>query len=625
MSKISAYATVTAVVNTTDYVPVVRDNGDGTFTNKKISTVDLKSANAGLGGISDVLLSGTILDGQALVYELSSGKWKNKASGGVPTGGTVGQTLVKQSSVDGAAVWAGVGNTTGNPAAGAHRYWRIQYVSGNHGTYLSAFDIQFRQTAGTTEHPTGGTILETNTRAGFAGTDAFDGSDATRWALDSYANIGTATLGYYYATAISVAQVRMFVNNGETPNSYNIQYSDNGTAWTTALAVTGQTNWATEVLHAMPLTTVYGLSVPVSGLSDALIATPTDGQVLTYEAATSKWKNKAAAGGSGGTGSATLGPVYEFGDFAPPAASMFTSVAATGVTVTMTDASRKGLSVATVGGSGGDNMYYALRDVSTWGTAWKVRTRVKNSLISGSYPATGLGIYDSATQKAMLITAQNEGTVGTIQLNQRANLTTFAANVASYASNHPPLWYEVERAGTAMYYRYSWDGVIFHTYTSTTTAYLAAITHVCVGGPAYSNSTPDQIAGFLCTYWDDPVSTAASRTIGGGGGSPTAAAAHVLANVLTYSKNCTMTNPATGVYKFTFTTPIPAHCVPTAAATFNNDAADDTGMYCSFSRNTSQSADVTWVNSIIVMTRRHTDGSLLQPQNLRLLMTNPEF
>lgn len=105
--------------------------------------------------------------------------------------------------------------------------------------------------------------------------------------------------------------------------------------------------------------------------------------------------------------------------------------------------------------------------------------------------------------------------------------------------------------------------------------------------------------------------------------SPTAAAAHMLNGATTYTKNCSMTNPATGIYKFTFTTPIPDHCVPIVGATFNNDAADDTGMYCSFSRNTSRSDDVTWINGITVMTRRHTDGTLLQPQNLRLAMLDP--
>lgn len=524
MAKLSAYPLIGSILDA-DIISILRANGDGTFTNYTVNFAATKAAQtvSNLDSLTDVDLSVAATNRQALCYDLTTSSWKagsllptvttktvssilaltdistsgqgvvrmNSATavsltvppnssvafpigaqievtqsgaglvtlaagagvtvnaaaslisttqhqrgvltktdtdtwnfawlgsaassgGGVPNGGTVGQILVKQSATNGDAVWSGVGNTTGgSPAAGAHSYWRIQYVSGNNGTYLSAFDIQFRQTAGVAVHPTGGTVLEAHTRSGFLASDAFDANDTTRWALDDYANLSAAYLGYHYATPVSVAQVRMFVSNTETPNSYNIQYSDDGVTWTTALAVTGQTNWATEVLHTMPITTVYGLQVPVSGLSDAVIASPADGQVLTYEAATSKWKNKAATGGSG----------------------------------------------------------------------------------SGPSTATNVVAYMHATS---------------------------------------------------------------------------------LGAPVVSDS-----------------------------------------------KNITMTRLAAGVYKMTFATPLAPHCIPTADAMFNPDAADDTGIYCSFSRNTAYSADLSWVNSVIVNTRRHTDGSLLDPQNLRFMMTDP--
>lgn len=46
------------------------------------------------------------------------------------------------------------------------------------------------------------------------------------------------------------------------------------------------------------------VTIPVSALSDAVIASPANNDVLTYETATSKWKNKPAP--SGGGGSSTL-------------------------------------------------------------------------------------------------------------------------------------------------------------------------------------------------------------------------------------------------------------------------------------------------------------------------------
>lgn len=45
---------------------------------------------------------------------------------------------------------------------------------------------------------------------------------------------------------------------------------------------------------------VHSGSASVATLSDAVITTPVDGEVLTYEASTQKWKNVAPTGGPGG-------------------------------------------------------------------------------------------------------------------------------------------------------------------------------------------------------------------------------------------------------------------------------------------------------------------------------------
>lgn len=44
-----------------------------------------------------------------------------------------------------------------------------------------------------------------------------------------------------------------------------------------------------------------GGSASLSGSTDVALNTPANNQVLTYDSSTSKWKNAASAGGSGGS------------------------------------------------------------------------------------------------------------------------------------------------------------------------------------------------------------------------------------------------------------------------------------------------------------------------------------
>jgi hypothetical protein len=209
-----------------------------------------------------------------------------------PVGGSAGQVIVKQSNTDRDVAWADRADKIVT-TAGAHSYWRVRYLTGNHASFLSAFDIQFRQKAGVTEHPAGGTVLEMQTRGGFLASAAFDADDTTRWALDDIANIGVAYLGYHYASPVEVAEVAMLVTNGETPKDYNVDYSDDGLGWLTALQVRNQTVWdATRKLHAMPTKTVKGFGPgALTALSDVDLSTaPSDKQYLVFDAVAGKWK-----------------------------------------------------------------------------------------------------------------------------------------------------------------------------------------------------------------------------------------------------------------------------------------------------------------------------------------------
>lgn len=912
MSKMSAYPVVPSFLDS-DYFPVIRANGDGTFSNYKATFAASKAAQtiSTLATITDVLLSSvsansiivwdgahwvnkkrwavntqaasytlaltdayssvrmnvaaansltippesaanfdigtqieviqsgagvtTITPGvgvtinssaalaataqhqKGLLIKVAADTWNfvwlgsgSGAGGGVPSGGTTGQVLVKQSGVDGAVAWTGVGDVTTTALnAGAHAYWRIQYVSGNNGTFLSAFDIQFRQAAGVTEHPTGGTVLEAHTRSGFLASDAFDANDTTRWALDSYANLNAAYLGYHYATPISVAEVRMFVSNTETPNSYNIQYSDDGVAWTTALAVTGQTNWATEVLHAMPSTTTvvsHGLQVPLAKLSDVSIPTispANKNQPLVYQPGagvvwSKSYYNDGVAtvtlpqvptvgnyivmiGSSFGGGTLlragngvngwkllqTSGPssrdyvdimvrkvvagdttTLNLGSSPSQAKISLFEVCAPSFDLTVTNpsymyndqggawdntqwtfnegnvfttASTPCLVLVHAGwNQGAQGSFNAPFDVNqdnsftgnpnamnSWlmqsapgvvsvsgvlppnmnfqtcgAVAFPLATVATNAWKAGPTPATRLTqmadasvsfvkegdllTYDRATQKwknkdpnpvntqtGNYTLVQGDG-YGTVRMNV-ATANTLTIPPESSVFFRIGTLVEVNQTGAGLTTIAPGAGVTLNTagaLVSTTqhqkcfllkvasnTWNVAWVGGASSGGGSLATLSDAVIAspadGQVLTYeaasakWKNKAAT-------GGTGSSSVGTTGNTTNVVAYlhatglatpaisdSKNCSLSRLAAGVYKFTFLTAIPAHCVPSVAATFNNDAADDTGLYCSISRNTTYSADVTWVNSIIINTRRHTDGTLLDPQNLRLTMTDP--
>lgn len=52
-------------------------------------------------------------------------------------------------------------------------------------------------------------------------------------------------------------------------------------------------------MKGQPLAVLQLIKAKLSRLADVLISGPTNGQVLTYEAASAKWKNKAPTGGAG--------------------------------------------------------------------------------------------------------------------------------------------------------------------------------------------------------------------------------------------------------------------------------------------------------------------------------------
>lgn len=195
----------------------------------------------------------------------------------------------------------------------------------------------------------------------------------------------------------------------------------------------------------------------------------------------------------------------EHGLFFPPQASWFSTVIGGPGTVTRTDVKRAGMSQKVTGGTGQDQIHLATRSVSGWGSAWRVRARLVGSNQMAAFPSFGLWIYDSGGGKLQGIIYENASNGGNVHVQQRTSTTVFSANNTTWNTNHPPTWFELELTGGNIKWRVSWDGIIWQEHSYALLNFLAAVTHIGIGGTAFTNDGPTiDPVGFLCTYYHDP-------------------------------------------------------------------------------------------------------------------------
>ena len=146
------------------------------------------------------------------------------------------------------AIYTNAQQTTDFGTNAAHAYWRL-YVTANNGdaTYTDFNEVEFRATAGGTDQSTGGTALAGSTYPSYPASSAFDDNNATYCILQA----GLPNyIGYHFTSPVFVGEFAITsTHTGEStrgPKNFNLQYSDDGAAWTTAYSVAGQTAWGTE-------------------------------------------------------------------------------------------------------------------------------------------------------------------------------------------------------------------------------------------------------------------------------------------------------------------------------------------------------------------------------------------
>ena len=133
---------------------------------------------------------------------------------------------------------------------GSHAYWRFVSMAADSDDAVCFAEIEFRATPGGADQATGGTptasSVWTASNPDLFAANAFDDNPATIWSAEN--NTNYAWLRYQFASPVEVAEVAITARNDvaadTSPGEFAIQYSDDGTTWTTAWVVLGETGWS---------------------------------------------------------------------------------------------------------------------------------------------------------------------------------------------------------------------------------------------------------------------------------------------------------------------------------------------------------------------------------------------
>lgn len=130
----------------------------------------------------------------------------------------------------------------------AHQHWRIYVTEGNAALLCDVGTLEMRATAGGATQCTGGTPSASTAATGSFGpvAGAFDASTSTSWQTTSGSPVG-AWLRYSFAAPVTVTQVAITgssVYYASCPKAVDVQWSDDGSSWTTAFSGSGMTNWS---------------------------------------------------------------------------------------------------------------------------------------------------------------------------------------------------------------------------------------------------------------------------------------------------------------------------------------------------------------------------------------------
>jgi F5/8 type C domain len=137
----------------------------------------------------------------------------------------------------------------------AHRYWRFYCTASGGGGLVSLSEIQFREVAGVSQAFSGGTITTSGLDNG-PPADAADSNIGTFWASGTLP--GWWAYDYGAGNAKSIVEFALTARNdgffAQGPTAFQVQYSDDGSSWTTSVSQLPGT-WSagsTQTFSALP-------------------------------------------------------------------------------------------------------------------------------------------------------------------------------------------------------------------------------------------------------------------------------------------------------------------------------------------------------------------------------------
>jgi F5/8 type C domain/NedA-like, galactose-binding domain len=131
----------------------------------------------------------------------------------------------------------------------AHRYWRINVTVGNAGApYVGCAELGLRTNVGGLSVTSGGTASASENYPGLPPANAFDLSDATDWVSNGSALPQWLKYDFGSGNDKDIVEVEVVARapTTQTVNSFDVQYSDNNSSWTTLYSVAAAAAWGTS-------------------------------------------------------------------------------------------------------------------------------------------------------------------------------------------------------------------------------------------------------------------------------------------------------------------------------------------------------------------------------------------
>lgn len=129
----------------------------------------------------------------------------------------------------------------------SHRYWRMNIAENFGAPYCSVAELEFRESLGGSDATGSGTASASSSGNSTTPAGAFDNNSSVGWQWAAFA--GSGWLAYDFGVGVSkdITQVALtmwpFIGDG-APKTWSLQYSDDGSSWTTSFTITNDPAWS---------------------------------------------------------------------------------------------------------------------------------------------------------------------------------------------------------------------------------------------------------------------------------------------------------------------------------------------------------------------------------------------